>query len=1384
MKPKQKKTMASFLSLLLLIQLVLPTASAGASSTSEELSPQNVSAANLNVVSSIDKVTNLTSVNLSEVGDMDWRSIATTQLPIDYDVKKPGASQIKLSEKLGENGTSLMLENGLFKFSSSANENNLSDVRKARSNSGKGAAFTITVPASQQERELKIYLSANQGTIQMSAALGTQSYKLDDFTATNNESGIYTIKYTGVDQQDLVVTGTLSTANASGYFMLGAIALSQAPDHGVNLALGKQVISSPNAEGAEFTANKMLDGNYNTRFSTKQAGNVAIDLGKVYKMNQVAVYWEAAYSSAFTIQVSKDNTTWTTVDSVSGKSDYAPTFHNFAESEARYVKIAPANNANGYSIFEVEVYDLLTLAEANQIIGITSNTGTLLPAFNRNVKEYEVTVGADTESITLQAKLKGGISQFVTIAGQRVPSDQAVTVNLKKGLNEITVVSTDSTDPSIQETYKVNIYKLDYNFGSQTYKNVIQSAKAENGSKFQVTSSKSSFWSPLAQLADGNRYSIAQPNLGANTPWDAKINLGSKYIVDQVKFFSNRGSYLDAYDIQLSTDGSNWKTVVAETAGNGENKTYRFPPTTAQYIQIVGKKAVGFSSISEIEMYGVNVSMESVINSLSAYKISRGDLTFAMNVPDGYRLTIISSSNPTAIAVNGQITPKKNQIQTSKLKFTVQDISSGVTQTSNEIEYTVPALVDLVSVKEVSKSTAEYGKTLSYVLEKVLPATVLVTLSDNSSEALNINWNSASTPAYSETKPGKYVFTGKIVLPPGVSNVNNVPLTVSNEVTLKEAAANSIVITPGNQVLPVPIAGTTKRRFSAKINNTDTKYTNVTWSVNVNKDYISIDKEGMLTIRPSTEMLPGQSYELLVKAKDNNSDVIGTVPVRISFTKNSQSEPSNIKKDGYTLYYADEFNGTDIDRKAWSDYYLRQWATNGDEQARAKYSFDDGSIVLKIDEDTKPWSPLDGKVMTSSIVSYEKPGLHKFGNNKYEDSRNIPTFDGAATTKYGYFEMRAKMPTATDGSHVAWWMVGNQEDQNIYDTGTSYVSNQVSEIDINESPFGTIQANKWFSTYHQWGSDAAATASDPADGYVPTGLNSGSRLDTEFHIYGMEWDENGLKFYFDGKLIRTVAVKLDHRLETLLGLYTNSWGGQDGGIYPKELAIDYFRIYKKNDSIGKINDIFFDLSTVPQKLQKPTAGNITKMKISAIPVDSMHNPVANAELEWYFASDVPFKNETTVNGATIDRKTGEVTITDQIAAGTVLRVSAKAKGNIRIRQSYRVIVENKASSIPTSIFFKNAKNINTITVPTAAAAAELQLEATLYDQYMKPIQAPIEYSLVKDTPGVTPAAPTGVTLTKTGKLVIQPSAKPGEVFYVQAKSGNISNNYIVELAKK
>ncbi|MGV9384984.1 hypothetical protein ACWDRB_54900 [Nonomuraea sp. NPDC003707] len=55
-------------------------------------------------------------------------------------------------------------------------------------------------------------------------------------------------------------------------------------------------------------------------------------------------------------------------------------------------------------------------------------------------------------------------------------------------------------------------------------------------------------------------------------------------------------------------------------------------------------------------------------------------------------------------------------------------------------------------------------------------------------------------------------------------------------------------------------------------------------------------------------------------------------------------------------------------------------------------------------------------------------------------NHNEPTFNGYST-RYGYFEMRAKGPNTGGGGHTAWWMVGTQDE--IAD-GAAVASSQVN----------------------------------------------------------------------------------------------------------------------------------------------------------------------------------------------------------------------------------------------------------------------------------------------------------------------------------------------------
>ena len=86
--------------------------------------------------------------------------------------------------------------------------------------------------------------------------------------------------------------------------------------------------------------------------------------------------------------------------------------------------------------------------------------------------------------------------------------------------------------------------------------------------------------------------------------------------------------------------------------------------------------------------------------------------------------------------------------------------------------------------------------------------------------------------------------------------------------------------------------------------------------------------------------------------------------------------PANpVDKPGYTLDYADEFNGDSLDKSKWTDYYLPHWSKNP-ENAKANYRFENGCLVEYI---TKSLLPVNLNFFYPfPIVLGEEPPLHYY----------------------------------------------------------------------------------------------------------------------------------------------------------------------------------------------------------------------------------------------------------------------------------------------------------------------------------------------------------------------------------------------------------------------
>ncbi len=111
-------------------------------------------------------------------------------------------------------------------------------------------------------------------------------------------------------------------------------------------------------ENASFPASAAFDGNTGTRWSSSFSDPqwLEVDLGASQAVCEVTLNWEAAYATAFQIQVSPDGTNWTTIYSTTTGTGGNQTLS--VSGTGRYVRMYGTARATpyGYSLWEFGVY--------------------------------------------------------------------------------------------------------------------------------------------------------------------------------------------------------------------------------------------------------------------------------------------------------------------------------------------------------------------------------------------------------------------------------------------------------------------------------------------------------------------------------------------------------------------------------------------------------------------------------------------------------------------------------------------------------------------------------------------------------------------------------------------------------------------------------------------------------------------------------------------------------------------------------------------------------------------------------------------------------------------------------------------------------------------
>ncbi len=131
-----------------------------------------------------------------------------------------------------------------------------------------------------------------------------------------------------------------------------------------DLAMDQPTTGSSVQSGSDYLPFYATDGDPGTRWSSASSDPqwLEVDLGSEQQICSIGILWEAAYATAFQIQVSNDNSTWTTVYSTTTGTGGQETFP--ITTTARYVRMYGTARATtfGYSIFEFDVYGLTNVA--------------------------------------------------------------------------------------------------------------------------------------------------------------------------------------------------------------------------------------------------------------------------------------------------------------------------------------------------------------------------------------------------------------------------------------------------------------------------------------------------------------------------------------------------------------------------------------------------------------------------------------------------------------------------------------------------------------------------------------------------------------------------------------------------------------------------------------------------------------------------------------------------------------------------------------------------------------------------------------------------------------------------------------------------------------
>ncbi|MEG3765303.1 glycoside hydrolase family 16 protein [Alteromonas sp. 14N.309.X.WAT.G.H12] len=262
----------------------------------------------------------------------------------------------------------------------------------------------------------------------------------------------------------------------------------------------------------------------------------------------------------------------------------------------------------------------------------------------------------------------------------------------------------------------------------------------------------------------------------------------------------------------------------------------------------------------------------------------------------------------------------------------------------------------------------------------------------------------------------------------------------------------------------------------------------------------------------------------------------------------------------YELTWYDEFEGSAVDESKWQ-YRLdcKHWS----KQQKANNVVSGGVYRILLKKE-RVLCPKNNWLQPGQKEGDEPAGVVQYSGGGIISKRLF---------RYGFYEARLKTPVGA-GWHSSFWMMRYLQKTENSDSLTfdPLASPLNSHIELDPFENDSIDPTHFQTDAHQWKPKPGTEDEGRTQNKVGTKqirFNDGTTL-TDFHIYGMEFTETHLRYYFDGELISETAfpaARYKHNDVNIwltgLGTFLGNTQAIDDSALPEQIQVDYVRFFER-----------------------------------------------------------------------------------------------------------------------------------------------------------------------------------------------------------------------------